>query len=231
MVETRGCPPGSRVTHGTIVIESLQYMIRRRYTFKVGLVTTVASGRRSGKRSTVAFGAHHGGMLSGQGKSGGSMIERRWLPGCGRVTGGTIVIELCQPVVGFRREIEVPLVTGIAGGGRPGILSSVTGGTSNLYMCTGQRKCRCGVIIIGRLPTVNGMTHGTIVRDTAGLVIRRGRRRVCGAMAGITVGRRTRIARSMTRLAGNTQVPTDERERGRVAISGVPPTGRRRLMT
>lgn len=122
-------------------------------------------------------------MLTGQGKTGAAVIKRRRLPGCGGVAGRAILIELGQPVVRLCRLIEIPLMTGIAGCRCPGILRGVAGSTIDLHVRTGQRKCRRGVIIVGRLPAVNGMTQRAIVRETARLVVRFGRRDETGAVA------------------------------------------------
>ncbi len=54
------------------------------------------------------------------------MVECRRIPGSGRVTGGTSVIEVVRHVIGIGYSREVGLVAGVAIGRRIDIASGVT---------------------------------------------------------------------------------------------------------
>jgi hypothetical protein len=124
------------------------------------------------------------------------------------VADGAVVVELSQAVVGFRRLIEIRLVTGITGCRCPGVLSGVAGDTVHLQVGTGQwKRCR-GVIIVGWLPAADSMAQGTVMRETARLVVWRSRGGKIGAVTRIAVCRCPRVTGQVTCLASDTVVST-----------------------
>lgn len=142
------------------------------------------------------------------------------------MAGRAVLIELRQLVIRFGGLIKIGLMTRIACGRSPGILSRVTGNTGGLRMRAGQWERGRAMIIERRLPGSDRVTKRAVMRESAGLMIRFNGRREVRAVTGVTISRRTGIAGYVTGLAGDALVTADEGERGRVIVFGIAPACR-----
>lgn len=156
----------------TILTESLCHVIWIGDRFKICLMTVVTTGRSPGETRTVARRTDQRGMLTGERKSGGSVIKRGWLPRRCRMASQAVLIERGQLVIRLGRLIIVCLVTGKAGGWCSGVLCCMTGNTGGLKVRAGQGEVSCTMIVAGWSPAVDSMTERTLVIETIGFMIR-----------------------------------------------------------
>ena len=123
--------------------------------------------------ANVTLRALHRGVLSGQWKSGGAVIELCSLPLGGRMANLTIGWEAAALMVGVRRAVILPRMAIVATGGQASILSAcVALPALQIAVPPGERELREPVVVeLHSHPAVGYVTESAVAREARRLMV------------------------------------------------------------
>ena len=211
-------PAAGRVAVLTGSGESRRRMIGVSSSHVGRLMAAITIRWRPGIPGSVANGTPYRRMSSRKHITGGTVVIRRWRPGCRRVTTGANSRERGRNVIWIDGACEIAMVAGITSGGRIDIPSRMAGDARLRNMRSRQRELRSAVVERRGLPDIRIVTLCAIVTETICHVIRYSHSRKRGLVTGIAILRGSGVSGRVTGNARLRNMRSRQRELRRAVV-------------